>query len=54
MPSLHTPIWACVTVALIAAVPFLQFSGAGTIAIAATAMIYLAYFLGNIAILRAA
>jgi len=52
-PKLHTPIWTCIVVALLAAVPFLQFSGAGTIAIAATAMIYFAYFLGNIAILRA-
>jgi urea carboxylase system permease len=52
-PSLHTPIWACVAVAVLSAIPFIQFSGAGTIAIAATAMIYLAYFLGNFAILRA-
>jgi amino acid transporter len=52
-PSLHTPVGACIAVAVLSAVPFLQFSGAGTIAIAATAMIYLAYFLGNIAILRA-
>jgi amino acid transporter len=52
-PILHTPIWACVTVAILAAVPFIQYSGAGIIAIAATAMIYLSYFLGNIAILRA-
>jgi len=52
-PSLHTPVWTCITIAVLAAVPFIQFSGAGTIAIAATAMIYFAYFLGNIAILRA-
>ncbi len=39
--------------ALIAAIPFIQFSGAGIIAIAATGMIYFSYFLGNIAILRA-
>jgi urea carboxylase system permease len=52
-PSLHTPIWACVAVAVLSAIPFIQFSGAGTIAIAATAMIYFAYFLGNLAILRA-
>jgi amino acid transporter len=52
-PSLHTPVWTCVTVAVLAAVPFIQYSGAGIIAIAATAMIYLSYFLGNIAILRA-
>jgi urea carboxylase system permease len=51
-PALHTPIWTCIAVAVIAAIPFIQFSGAGIIAIAATAMIYLSYFLGNLAILR--
>jgi urea carboxylase system permease len=52
-PSLHTPIWTCIAVALLSAIPFIQFSGAGTIATAATAMIYFSYFLGNLAILRA-
>jgi amino acid transporter len=52
-PSLHTPVWTCIVVALLSAVPFIQYSGAATIAIAATAMIYFSYFLGNIAILRA-
>jgi len=52
-PHLHTPIWTCIVVALLAAVPFIQFSGAATIAIAATAMIYFSYFMCNIAILRA-
>ncbi|HEV2451621.1 MAG TPA: amino acid permease [Streptosporangiaceae bacterium] len=52
-PSLHTPVWTCIVVAALAAVPFIQYSGAPTIAIAATAMIYFSYFLGNIAILRA-
>src|SRR5437764_3132669 len=52
-PSLHTPVWACVAIAVLAAIPFIQYSGAGIIAIAATAMIYFSYFLGNIAILRA-
>jgi len=51
-PALHTPVWTCIAVAVIAAIPFIQFSGAGIIAIAATAMIYLSYFLGNLAILR--
>ena len=51
-PGLHTPIWTCVVVAVLAAIPFIQFTGAGIIAIAATAMIYLSYFLGNLAILR--
>ena len=34
-------------------IPFIQYSGAAIIAIAATGMIYLSYFLGNIVILRA-
>jgi hypothetical protein len=52
-PSLHTPVWACITVAVLAAVPFGKYSGAATIAIAATGMIYLSYFLGNLVIMRA-
>jgi urea carboxylase system permease len=52
-PGLHTPVWTCIAVAIVAAIPFIQYSGAGIIAIAATAMIYLSYFLGNLAILRA-
>jgi hypothetical protein len=39
-------------IAVLAAVPFIQYSGAPTIAIAATGMIYLSYF-GNLAILAA-
>jgi urea carboxylase system permease len=52
-PRLHTPIWSCVAVALLSAIPFIQFAGATVVAVAATAMIYLSYFLGNIAVLRA-
>src|SRR5262245_30991011 len=52
-PSLHTPVWSCIAVAAIAAIPFWQYSGVAIIAIAATGMIYLSYFLGNIVILRA-
>ena len=52
-PSLHTPVWTCIVVAVLAAVPFIQYSGVTIIAIAATGMIYLSYFLGNIVILRA-
>jgi amino acid transporter len=52
-PNLHTPIWTCIAIAVLSAVPFIQYTGAGIIAIAATAMIYFAYFLGNIAILLA-
>jgi amino acid transporter len=52
-PSLHTPVGVCIVVGLLAAVPFLYYAGAGTIAISATGMIYLSYLLGNIAILIA-
>jgi amino acid transporter len=52
-PSLHTPVWTCVVVAVLSAVPFLKYAGVGIIAIAATGMIYLSYFLGNIVIMRA-
>ena len=52
-PTLHTPVFACIVVALLAAVPFLKYSGAGIIAIAATGLIYLSYFLGNLVIMRA-
>ena len=52
-PSLHTPVGTCIVVGLLAAVPLLYYAGAGTIAIAATGMIYLAYFLCNVAVLRA-
>ena len=52
-PRLHTPVWTCIAIAVIAAIPFIQYSGAGIIAIAATGTIYISYFLGNIIILRA-
>jgi amino acid transporter len=52
-PSLHTPVVACIVIALLSAVPFIQYSGVSIIAIAATGMIYLSYFLGNSAIFRA-
>ena len=52
-PALHTPVWASIVVATLAAVPFLKYSGAGIIAIAATGMIYLSYFLGNLVVMRA-
>jgi amino acid transporter len=52
-PSLHTPIWTCIAIAVISAIPFLEYSGAGIIAIAATGTIYISYFLGNIIIMRA-
>ncbi len=51
--SLHTPVWTCIVIAVLSAVPFIQYSGAGIIAIAATGTIYFSYFLGNIIIMRA-
>ena len=52
-PSLHTPIGTCIVIGVLSAIPLLYYAGAGIIAIAATGMIYLAYLLGNIAILIA-
>jgi len=52
-PNLHTPVWTCIVVALLAAVPFIEYAGVSIIAIAATGMIYLSYFLGNLVIMRA-
>jgi amino acid transporter len=51
--SLHTPVGTCLVIGVLAGLPLIYYAGAGTIAIAATGMIYLSYILGNIAILRA-
>ena len=52
-PKLHTPIGSCLAVGVLAFIPMLQYAGAGIIAIAATGMIYLSYFIGNLALFRA-
>jgi len=52
-PRLHTPIGSCIAIGALAFIPMLQYAGAGIIAIAATGMIYLSYFIGNIALVRA-
>jgi urea carboxylase system permease len=52
-PRLHTPWVACISVTVIAAIPLLQYAGATYLAIAATGLIYLSYFLLGTAILRA-
>jgi amino acid transporter len=52
-PKLHTPVWSCIAVGALSAIPFIQFAGASTIAVGATASIYLAYLLGNMAVMRA-
>jgi amino acid transporter len=51
--ELHTPIWSCVVIGLLSAIPFIQFAGVAIIAIAATGMIYLSYLIGNLALFRA-
>jgi len=51
--GLHTPIWSCITVGVLAGLPLLYYAGAALIAIGATGMIYLSYILGNVAILLA-
>src|SRR5213076_448712 len=52
-PELHTPVWSCIVVGILAGIPFIQFAGVAIIAIAATGMIYLSYLIGNLALLRA-
>src|SRR5205807_3244812 len=52
-PQLHTPLWSCIAVGVLAGIPFIQFAGVAIIAIAATGMIYLSYLIGNLALLRA-
>ena len=52
-PRLHTPVWTCVIIGALSAVPFIQFAGASTIAVGATASIYFSYLLGNLAFMRA-
>ncbi len=52
-PTLHTPVGTCIVIGALSAIPLLYYAGAGLIAIAATGMIYLSYFLGNLAVLFA-
>jgi amino acid transporter len=52
-PTLHTPIWSCVAVGVLAAIPMAQYAGVAIIAIAATGMIYLSYLIGSLALFRA-
>jgi urea carboxylase system permease len=52
-PDLHTPVWSCIVVGILAGIPYIQFAGVFIIAIAATGMIYLSYLIGNLALLRA-
>jgi urea carboxylase system permease len=52
-PTLHTPWVACIVVAVLSAIPFVQYAGVAVLATGATAMIYLSYFLVGVAILQA-
>ena len=52
-PRLHTPIWSCIVVGILAGILYIQFAGVFIIAIAATGMIYLSYLIGNFALLKA-
>jgi amino acid transporter len=52
-PRLNTPWVACIAVTALAAVPLIQYAGAAYLAIAATGLIYVSYFIVGVAILRA-
>jgi amino acid transporter len=52
-PTLHTPLWAGIAVAVLSALPFLISSAITVIVTCATGLIYVSYFLNNFASLRA-
>ena len=52
-PTFRTPLWAGVGVAVLSALPFLYSTAIGVIVTGATGMIYLSYFMNNIASLGA-
>jgi amino acid transporter len=52
-PRTGTPLGACLLVAAMAAIFFLEYGGVAFIAIAASGMIYISYILANLAILQA-
>ncbi len=51
--TLHTPLWAAIAVAVLAALPFLYSTAIAVLVTGATGLIYLSYFMNNIASLRA-
>jgi urea carboxylase system permease len=51
--KLHTPVWAGIGVAVLSMIPFLISTAIGVIVTAATGLIYLSYFLNNVASLSA-
>jgi urea carboxylase system permease len=52
-PTFHTPMWAGIAVAVLSALPFLISTAIGVIVTGATGMIYLSYFMNNVASLNA-
>lgn len=52
-PTLRTPVWAGIGVAILSMIPFLVSTAIGVIVTSATGLIYLAYFLNNVASLGA-
>src|SRR5947209_3575757 len=52
-PSFQTPIWAGIAVGVLAALPFLVSTAIGVLVTGATGLIYLSYFMNNIASLTA-
>src|SRR5579875_2914762 len=51
--TFHTPLWAGIAVAVLAALPFLYSTAIGVLVTGATGLIYLSYFMNNIASLLA-
>ena len=52
-PTFRTPIWAGIAVAVLSALPFLYSQAIGVLVTGATGLIYLSYFMNNIASLAA-
>jgi len=52
-PTLRTPIWAGIAVAVLSAIPFIYSTAIGVIVTGATCLIYVSYFLNNTASLGA-
>ena len=52
-PTLRTPIWAGIAVAVLSAIPFIYSTAIGVIVTGATGLIYVSYFLNNTASLGA-
>jgi urea carboxylase system permease len=51
--TFHTPLWAGIAVAVLAALPFIVSTAIGVIVTGATGLIYVSYFMNNIASLNA-